>query len=132
MVRNGKERQNPGFSSVAATVEKASTYVFAERLIRNAEVVGSNPICSTKPKCLKYLARPVLLINSTRTRFKVTHSNRGMNLLCACGRRAHNAEGSSMASEGEAIEPTTLVNLLTEQIWLLRRTPGFHSLGINL
>jgi hypothetical protein len=49
-----------------------------------------------------------------------------------CGSRAHNAERSSMASEGEAIEPTTLVNLLIEQIWLLRRTPGFHSLGINL
>jgi hypothetical protein len=32
---------------VAATVEKASTYVFAERLIRNAEVRGSTPLCST-------------------------------------------------------------------------------------
>jgi len=37
MVRNGKECKNPRFSSVAATVEKASTYVFAERLIRNEE-----------------------------------------------------------------------------------------------
>jgi len=43
MVRNGKELENLDFSSVAATVEKASTYVFAERLIRNAEVRGSTP-----------------------------------------------------------------------------------------
>ena len=28
-------------------MEKASTYVFAERLIRNAEVRGSIPLCST-------------------------------------------------------------------------------------
>jgi len=47
MVTNGKECKNPSFSSVAATVEKASTYVFAERLIRNAEVRGSTPLCST-------------------------------------------------------------------------------------
>jgi hypothetical protein len=32
---------------VAATFEKANTYGFASSLIRNAEVVGSNPICST-------------------------------------------------------------------------------------
>jgi len=32
---------------VAATVEKANTYVFAGRLIRNAEVRGSTPLCST-------------------------------------------------------------------------------------
>jgi hypothetical protein len=43
MVRNGKERENLDFSSVAATFEKANTYVFAERLIRNAEVRGSIP-----------------------------------------------------------------------------------------
>src|ERR1051326_6927894 len=47
MVRNGKEHKNSRFSSVAATVEKASTYVFAGRLIRNAEVRGSTPLCST-------------------------------------------------------------------------------------
>ena len=47
MVRNGKEPQNLDFSSVAATFEKANTYVFAERLIRNAEVRGSTPLCST-------------------------------------------------------------------------------------
>src|SRR5688572_20637616 len=47
MVTNGKECKNPSFSSVAATVEKPSTYVFAERLIRNAEVRGSTPLCST-------------------------------------------------------------------------------------
>jgi len=33
----------PLISSVAATVKRASTYVFAERLIRNAEVRGSTP-----------------------------------------------------------------------------------------
>ena len=38
MVRNGKEPENPSFSLVAATFEKAITYVFAERLIRNAQV----------------------------------------------------------------------------------------------
>ena len=46
MVRNGEECKNPQFSSVAATFETASTYVFAERLIRNAEVRGSTPLCS--------------------------------------------------------------------------------------
>lgn len=40
---------------MAATFEKAITYIFAERLIRNAEVVGSNPICSTKRLNLKHL-----------------------------------------------------------------------------
>jgi hypothetical protein len=47
MVRNGKEPENLNFSSVAATFEKAITYVFAERLIRNAEARGSIPLCST-------------------------------------------------------------------------------------
>src|SRR5688572_21956035 len=47
IVRNGKEPENLDFFLVAATVEKASTYVFAERLIRNAEVRGSIPLCST-------------------------------------------------------------------------------------
>jgi hypothetical protein len=37
MVRNGKERENPLNLLVAATLEKAITYVFAESLIRNAE-----------------------------------------------------------------------------------------------
>jgi hypothetical protein len=46
-VRNGKECKNLQFSTVAATFEKASTYVFAGRLIRNAEVRGSIPLCST-------------------------------------------------------------------------------------
>jgi hypothetical protein len=48
MVRNGKERENLDFSSVATTFEKAITYVFAESLIRNAEVRGSIPLCSTR------------------------------------------------------------------------------------
>ena len=51
MRRNGKEPENLDFSSVAATLETAITYVFAERLIRNAEVRGSTPLCSTnKPQ----------------------------------------------------------------------------------
>src|SRR5215213_10725374 len=47
IVTNRKECKTPRFSSVAATVEKANTYVFAGRLIRNAEVRGSIPLCST-------------------------------------------------------------------------------------
>jgi hypothetical protein len=43
----GKNGKTYIFSSVAATLEKASTWVFAERLIRNAEVRGSTPLCST-------------------------------------------------------------------------------------
>ena len=43
----GKEPENLNLSSVAATFETASTYVFAGRLIRNAEVRGSIPLCST-------------------------------------------------------------------------------------
>jgi hypothetical protein len=46
MVRNGKKSENLDFPSVAATFETASTYVFAGRLIRNAEVRGST-LCST-------------------------------------------------------------------------------------
>jgi hypothetical protein len=48
MVRNGKEPENPNISSVAATIEKGNTYVFAESPIRNAEVVGSTLLCSTR------------------------------------------------------------------------------------
>ena len=44
---NGKEPQNSNKLVVAATFEKAITYVFAGRLIRNAEVRGSTPLCST-------------------------------------------------------------------------------------
>ena len=43
----GKNGKNLDFSSVAATFEKAITYVFAGSLIRNAEVRGSIPLCST-------------------------------------------------------------------------------------
>ena len=66
----GKNVKTPIFLRVAATVEKASTYVFAERLIRNAEVEGSNPFCSTKLICLTYLARrvpPISLLSVTST-----------------------------------------------------------------
>lgn len=41
MVSNGKECKNLDFSSVAATFEKAITYVFAESPIRDAKVRGS-------------------------------------------------------------------------------------------
>src|SRR3989442_14776427 len=47
MVRNGKKPENPQNLSVAATLEKANTYVFAESPIRNAEARGSIPLCST-------------------------------------------------------------------------------------
>jgi hypothetical protein len=47
MVRNGKEPENPSFSLVAATFEKAITQVVAERLIRNAEARSSTLLCST-------------------------------------------------------------------------------------
>ena len=73
MVRKRKEPENLDFSSVAATVEKASTYVFAERLIRNAEVRGSTPLCSTnRIKYLRQGAHPAFFICH---RF-VTWSNR--------------------------------------------------------
>jgi hypothetical protein len=47
MVRNRKERENPSKLLVAATLEKAITYVFAESPFRNAEARGSSPLCST-------------------------------------------------------------------------------------
>jgi hypothetical protein len=37
MVKHGKEHENLDFFSVAATLEKAITHVFAGSLIRNAE-----------------------------------------------------------------------------------------------
>jgi len=43
MVRNGKEQENLDFSVVAATFEKAITYVFAESPFRNAEARGLIP-----------------------------------------------------------------------------------------
>jgi hypothetical protein len=47
MVRNGKEPENPLNLLVAATFEKAITYVFAESLIRNAEARSSTLLRST-------------------------------------------------------------------------------------
>ena len=47
MVRNGKEPENPLNLLVAATLEKAITYVFAESPIRNAEARSSTLLCST-------------------------------------------------------------------------------------
>jgi len=47
MVRNGKEPENPYNRMVAATLEKAITYVFAESPIRNAEARSSTLLCST-------------------------------------------------------------------------------------
>ena len=56
MFRNGKELENRLNLLVAATLEKAITYVFAGSPIRNAEVRGSIPLCSTnKPTHVKYL-----------------------------------------------------------------------------
>lgn len=47
MVRNGKEPESPENLLVAETLEKAITYVFAERRVRNGEVRGSIPLCYT-------------------------------------------------------------------------------------
>jgi len=47
MVRNGKEPENPLNLLVAATLEKAITYVFAESPFRNAEARSSTLLCST-------------------------------------------------------------------------------------
>ncbi len=48
MVTNGKEPENPYDLLVAATFEKAMTYVFAESPIRNAEARSSTLLCSTR------------------------------------------------------------------------------------
>jgi hypothetical protein len=44
---NGKEPENPLNLLVAATFEKAITYVFAEPLVWDREVGGSNPLAPT-------------------------------------------------------------------------------------
>ena len=62
----GKERENLGFSTVAATVEKASTYVFPERLSRNAEVRGSIPPLLIKLLALKYYCQLKMGLGSWR------------------------------------------------------------------
>jgi len=48
MATNGKECKKPLGFLVAATFEKAKTYVFAETLIWDREVGGSNPLAPTK------------------------------------------------------------------------------------
>jgi hypothetical protein len=48
MVTNGKKPANPSDLLLAATLEKAITYVFAESPIRNAEARSSTLLCSTK------------------------------------------------------------------------------------
>jgi hypothetical protein len=59
-VRDGKEWERTGKPLrdllVAATLEKAITYVFAESPFRNAEAVGSSPTCSTNTPNIRYLA----------------------------------------------------------------------------
>ena len=47
MGANGKECENPGSLLVAATFERAKTYVFAETQVRGREVGGSNPLART-------------------------------------------------------------------------------------
>jgi len=53
MVKNGNECKNPQNSLVAATFEKANTYVFAAPITRDREVGGSNPLAPTKNIQLK-------------------------------------------------------------------------------
>ena len=56
MVRNGKEQENHQNLLVAATLEKAITYVLAGRPVRNAEARSSTLLCSTsKHTAFKYL-----------------------------------------------------------------------------
>jgi hypothetical protein len=47
-IADGRECKNPKKSLVAATFEKANTYVSAERFVRDREVGGSNPLAPTK------------------------------------------------------------------------------------
>jgi hypothetical protein len=47
MVKNGNGCKTPRNSLVAATFEKANTYVFAAPIIRDREVGGSNPLAPT-------------------------------------------------------------------------------------
>ena len=47
MLRNGNGCKNTRNSLVAATFEKANTYVFAALIIRDREVGGSNPLAPT-------------------------------------------------------------------------------------
>jgi len=47
MVENRNRCKNPRISLVAATFEKANTYVFAAPIIRDREVGGSNPLAPT-------------------------------------------------------------------------------------
>ena len=78
MVSNGKKPENPQNLLVAATLEKANTYVFAESPIRNAEVVGSNPICSTKSLSFNGLASCLKLrthVAKTWKRFSAADHN---------------------------------------------------------
>jgi hypothetical protein len=57
MVKNGNGCKNPRNSLVAATFEKANTYVFAAPIIRDREVGGSNPLA--RPNLLR--KRPLAL-----------------------------------------------------------------------
>jgi hypothetical protein len=47
MIKNRTECKNARISLVAATFEKANTYVFAAPIIRDREVGGSNPLAPT-------------------------------------------------------------------------------------
>jgi hypothetical protein len=47
MGSDGTQSKNPNRSLVAATFEKAKTYVFAVTQVRDREVGGSNPLAPT-------------------------------------------------------------------------------------
>ena len=47
MAKNGNGGKNARNSLVAATFEKANTYIFAAPIIRDREVGGSNPLAPT-------------------------------------------------------------------------------------
>ena len=72
MVRNGSECKTLDFPRWLQLWKRQTLTFFAGRLIRNAEVRGSNPFCPTKLISFSYLARTFLLkFSSSRisTRF---------------------------------------------------------------
>jgi hypothetical protein len=63
MVKNGNGCKNARISLVAATFEKANTYVFAAPIIRDREVGGSNPLAPTNQfKHLRLPAKVAVLV----------------------------------------------------------------------
>jgi hypothetical protein len=88
---DGKECKNPRKSSVAATFEKANTYVFAEPLVWDREVGGSNPLAPTNH--INNLRLPALAAVSLVWPICDQHSENA--LVSAIGRHECTASSSS-------------------------------------